>query len=145
MQETDAVQVIDGAQELDGEEHDDSLVQDAWSGGGVAGEVCEVEEGALVAVFFYQVAFVSEEVERVGFGEGVGGASMGEAGVGESHDVEFPGCGWVFGFDGVEDWGVVVVGGGLFGEVDGSEGAFAEFAMDGVGGGCVGEGEGWWG
>ena len=102
MQEALGVEGLDGAEEFDGEEHGDGFVEDAGGGGGGAvgfGGVDEVEEGALVAVFFHEVAFVGEEVHFVGFEDGVGGAGEAEPPVRGAHDVEFPGGRRVFAFD----------------------------------------------
>ena len=139
VHEAVGVQGVEGAEELEGEEEREGLVEGGDGRVGRGARVHGVEERALRVVGFQQVALVREEVQRVRAEDGVGGAVGGEPGVGRGHDVEFPGGGGVFGFDG--DLGGRVGGGG--GEVDGGEGAFAELADDGVGGGGVrGEGKG---
>ena len=139
VHEAVGVQGVDGAEQLDGEEEGEGLVEGGDGGGGRGAGVDGGEEGALWVVGFEQVAFVGEEVQGVWAEEGVGGAVGGEARVGGGHDVEFPGCGGVFGFDCDLGGGV----GGDGGEIDRGEGAFAELACDGVGDGGLGrEGKG---
>lgn len=105
VQDAVRVQGLDGAEELDGEEHGEAFVHDAAAaaagGGGLRfGEVDEVEERALVAVVFDQEAFVGEEVQFVRADDGGGGAGGAEAQRGLPHDVEFPRRRWVFHLDG---------------------------------------------
>lgn len=137
VQDADGVHGVDGAEELDGEEHGDALVQGARGRRRVRGvrfgQVDEVEEGALVQVGFDEVAFVGEEVHRMGFEErgrrSVGGRDVA---LEEGHDVEFPCTGRVFAFH-CHKVSLPYVGGVFFfSEIDGCKCAFAELAFDGV-------------
>ena len=150
MQDANGVQRIESAQQLDGEKHSQRLVEARRCGGSRGGgtgfgDVDSVEQRALRVVGFKEVAFVREEVEGERGKKRAYGARGGEARVRGVHDVEFPGRGRVFGFDGNEVFWGVGRGGRVRGEVDGREGAFAELALDGVRGGCVGELDGGWG
>ncbi|TKW53133.1 hypothetical protein CTA1_5995 [Colletotrichum tanaceti] len=156
VQDAAGVQGLDGAEELDGEEHGQLLIHDAGRLG--AEEVDDVEEASVRVVREEEEPFVLVQVELVGVRYGGGGAVLGpQTRVGEPHHVELPrgrrelhlerlqGAtvadrkrALAHGHDAVFVL-VLLVGRRVLDKIDGSERACAKLLADGVLGGNVRE------